>query len=218
VVQLATHRIEYLGMAVAKNHRTPGADVIHIAPIIFVDDVGACGVLDEQGRAADTTEGAHRGIHPTGNVFLGTGEKGFRAGHGKFSQQGFKAVNSRARWRTSAAESTPNRPWTTATRSAPASCKCRALARVTPPMATIGKAKRWRASRSSSRVAVGAPGLVADWKNRQKAIYLAPAPTACSSLSRLAWQVAPTSACGPSCWRASRRLPSSRPRCTPTCN
>src|SRR5690606_34709459 len=120
VIQLATDGIKYVGVAVAENHRPPGANVINVALVVFINDVGAFGVLDEQGRAANAAKCTNRGVNTTGNMFLGTGKKGFGAGHGQLSQ-GIKAVKSSARRRTSAADSTPNSPCTTASRSAPAS-------------------------------------------------------------------------------------------------
>jgi len=60
VVELAAHRVEHVRVAVAEDHRAPGADVVDIALVILVDDVGALGVLEEQRCAADAAEGAHR--------------------------------------------------------------------------------------------------------------------------------------------------------------
>ncbi len=67
--QLAAHGIEHVGVAMAKNHRAPGADVIHITLVVFVSHVGARSVLEEQRRATHALEGANRRIDATGDVF-----------------------------------------------------------------------------------------------------------------------------------------------------
>ncbi|MOA39700.1 hypothetical protein D3C78_1615030 [compost metagenome] len=74
-------------MAVAEDHRAPGADVVHIALIVLVDHVGAGGVLEEQRRAADAAEGAHRRVDAAGDVLLGVAEQDFGAGHGGLSSR-----------------------------------------------------------------------------------------------------------------------------------
>jgi hypothetical protein len=56
---------------VAEDHRAPGTDVVDIALVILVDDVGAFGVLEEQRRAADALERADRRVDAAGDVFLG---------------------------------------------------------------------------------------------------------------------------------------------------
>ncbi|MNZ81428.1 hypothetical protein D3C78_1000940 [compost metagenome] len=81
VLQLLAHRVQHIRMAVAEDHRAPGADVIHIALVVFVGDVGAFGVLEEQRRAADALERANRRVHATGNVFLGIGKQRFGTRH-----------------------------------------------------------------------------------------------------------------------------------------
>src|SRR5690606_33593560 len=169
VLELAADRVQHLRVPMAENHRTPGADVVHIAPVVLVDDVGTLSMFDEQRTAADAAEGAYRRVDATGDVFLGTGKKIFGAGHGYLSFVN-KVWKARARRCTSAADSAPNRPWTTASRSAPAFSSGGARSTVIPPMATMGRLKRWRARVSNSEVAAGAPGLVSDWKKRPKAI------------------------------------------------
>jgi hypothetical protein len=66
---------------VAEDHRAPGADVIHVALVIFVGDVGAFGMLEEQRRAAHAFERSHGGVHTAGDVFLGIGKQGFGTRH-----------------------------------------------------------------------------------------------------------------------------------------
>ncbi|MNG04104.1 hypothetical protein D3C84_872150 [compost metagenome] len=81
VLKLFAHGVQYVRVAVAENHRTPGTDVIHITLVVFVGDVGAFGVLEEQWRAADALERANRRVHATGNVFLGIGKQRFGTRH-----------------------------------------------------------------------------------------------------------------------------------------
>jgi hypothetical protein len=68
---LLAHRVQHVRVAVAEDHRAPGADVVDIALVVFVGDVGAFGVLEEQRRAANALERAHRRVHAAGDVFLG---------------------------------------------------------------------------------------------------------------------------------------------------
>ena len=82
VVELPAHRVEHVRMAVAEDHRAPGADIVHVALVVLVQYIGAFGVLEEQRGAADALEGAHRGVDPAGNVFLGVVEQRFGTGHG----------------------------------------------------------------------------------------------------------------------------------------
>jgi hypothetical protein len=56
---------------VAEDHRAPGADVVDVALVVLVDDVGAFGVLEEQRRAADALERADRRVDAAGDVLLG---------------------------------------------------------------------------------------------------------------------------------------------------
>ncbi|MNE50676.1 hypothetical protein D3C80_1452640 [compost metagenome] len=81
VLQLLAHRVEHLRMAVAEDHRTPGADVVDVALVVLVGDVGAFGVLEEQRGAADAAEGAHRRVDAAGDVFLGVVEQDLGTGH-----------------------------------------------------------------------------------------------------------------------------------------
>jgi thiamine-phosphate pyrophosphorylase len=78
---LVAHGVEHVRVAVAEDHRAPGANVIHITLVVFVSDVGAFSVFEEQRRAANALERANRGIHATGNVFLGIGKQGFGTRH-----------------------------------------------------------------------------------------------------------------------------------------
>ena len=70
-------------MAVAEDHWTPGTNVVDVALVIFVGDVGAFGMLEEQWRAADALERTHGGVHTAGDVFLGIGKQAFGTGHGR---------------------------------------------------------------------------------------------------------------------------------------
>ena len=65
------YRAQHLGMGVAENHRTPGADVIDIGATSGVVDVGACRARNEQRIAADPTERSDRRVDAARNVLLG---------------------------------------------------------------------------------------------------------------------------------------------------
>lgn len=148
VVELATDRVEHLRVAVAEDHRAPGADVVDVALVVFIDHVRAFGMLEEQRGAADAAEGAYRRIDAAGDVLLGVGEEDLGAGHDGFSLQkgqSNSAVKARARSSTSEAESAANRAWITATMLAPWAIRPGAVSRLTPPMATMGRSKRARA-------------------------------------------------------------------------
>ena len=54
------HRLEHGRVAVAQDHRAPGADVIDVALSFGVPHVGALRAFDETRRAAHGAEGAHR--------------------------------------------------------------------------------------------------------------------------------------------------------------
>ena len=47
-------------VVVTQQHGAPGADVIHVGLTIHIIEIGAIGVIDEAGRAADPIEGADR--------------------------------------------------------------------------------------------------------------------------------------------------------------
>ena len=66
-------------MGVAENHRAPGADVVGVPLAVSVLHLGPDTFLEEQRRAADRAEGAHRRIDAAGDVLLGAGEQGFVA-------------------------------------------------------------------------------------------------------------------------------------------
>ncbi|MCY1450169.1 hypothetical protein D9M71_669540 [compost metagenome] len=180
MVELPAHRVEHVRVAVAEDHRAPGADVVDVALVVFIHHVGAFRVLEEQRRAADALERADRGVDAAGDVLLGVGEQGFGTGHGNLAdvsefgrrpQSAWnRALKARARRSTSAAESAANSAWITASRSAPRPISSGALSMVTPPMATSGRPKRLRACSSRSTVAAGAPGLVWELKKRPKAM------------------------------------------------
>ena len=58
------HRLDDRGLdgrvVVTEQHGAPGTDVIHIGLAVHVIEVGAIGVIDEAGCAADPVEGADR--------------------------------------------------------------------------------------------------------------------------------------------------------------
>jgi len=69
------HGFEHGGVAVAQDHRAPGADVVDVFLAIGVPEVGALGALHKAGRATDGTEGAHGGVHATGDDIGGAVEQ-----------------------------------------------------------------------------------------------------------------------------------------------
>jgi len=60
------HRFDHGRMAVAQDHRAPGADVVDVALAVGVPEVGALGARDEARRAAHGLEGAHGEFTPPG--------------------------------------------------------------------------------------------------------------------------------------------------------
>ncbi len=165
MLELATHGIQYLRVAVAEDHRAPGADVVDVALVVLVDDIGAFGVLEEQRGAADAAEGANRRVDAAGDVGLGAGKEGFGTGHAGLAKQGRAGISDPpwrnqgvlnswlkawARRSTSAALSAANRAWITAIICTPSAISDGAVSSVMPPMATMGRPIRARASRSNS--------------------------------------------------------------------
>ncbi|MNS62408.1 hypothetical protein D3C72_954670 [compost metagenome] len=69
------HRLDHGGMAVAQDHRAPGADVVDVTLVVGVPEIGALCALDETGRAADGLEGAHGRVHAAGDHGAGALEK-----------------------------------------------------------------------------------------------------------------------------------------------
>src|SRR5690606_38682036 len=68
----------------------PGTDVVDIAVVVLVEQVGALRPLEEHRGAADTAEGADRRVDAAGNVLLGTAKQlfGLRATHGNSLRNG----------------------------------------------------------------------------------------------------------------------------------
>src|SRR5690349_13186508 len=62
----------------AKNQRTPGADVVDIGVAIGINEPGAFAAGHEYGRAADAAKSAHRRIDASGNQRLTAREEFFR--------------------------------------------------------------------------------------------------------------------------------------------
>ena len=69
-------------MRVAKDRRSPRANVVDVAFAVGVADIGALPALEESGRAADRTKGADRRIDTGGNGALGAREEFVVAAHG----------------------------------------------------------------------------------------------------------------------------------------
>ena len=69
-------------MRVAKDRRSPRANVVDVAFAVGVEDIGALPALEESGCAADRTKGADRRIDTGGNGALGAREEFVVAAHG----------------------------------------------------------------------------------------------------------------------------------------
>ncbi len=65
------HRLDDARRGVAMDRRTPGADVIDVFIAVDVADLGAAGVIDEEGIASDGAKGADGGIDAAGNMLQG---------------------------------------------------------------------------------------------------------------------------------------------------
>jgi len=77
------HRFEHGRVAVAQDHRAPGADVVDVFLAVGVPEISALGALHKAGCAAHGAEGAHRRVDPTGDHLGGAVKKGLVAvGHG----------------------------------------------------------------------------------------------------------------------------------------
>ena len=69
-------RREHARMAVAQDHRPPGADVVDVAVAVDVEQIGALAALEEDRLAADAAEGPGRAVHAAGHQLLGAGKGG----------------------------------------------------------------------------------------------------------------------------------------------
>ena len=58
--QCFLHRLHHRRVAVAQDHRAPGADVVGVALAVGIPHIGTLGAADEAGGAADSLEGAYR--------------------------------------------------------------------------------------------------------------------------------------------------------------
>ena len=73
------HRLAHLRMAVAEDHRAPGADIVDVAVAVDIEQVRPVRALDEERLAAHRLERAHRRIDAAGHQRLGAGEQVVRA-------------------------------------------------------------------------------------------------------------------------------------------
>ncbi len=69
------HRADHVGVRMAEDRRTPGADVIDVFAAIDIPDSATFCAGDEARRAADGAEGAYGRVHASGNGLLGAVEK-----------------------------------------------------------------------------------------------------------------------------------------------
>ena len=70
LIDLGMERILDDLVAVAKDHGPPGTDVIDVAAIVFVVQVGAVGVLEKQRGTTDSPEGPDWRVDASRDVFL----------------------------------------------------------------------------------------------------------------------------------------------------
>ena len=73
------HRLAHARVVVADDHRAPGADVVDVAVVVHVVEVGAIGTGDEERLPADRLEGAHRRVDAAGHQRARAGEQGVGA-------------------------------------------------------------------------------------------------------------------------------------------
>ena len=90
VLRGAAHCFQHGRVAVAEDHGAPGADVVDVALVIGVPQIGALRALDEAWCAANSAEGAHRGIDAPRNDAARALHQGiitivYRFFHGEFS-------------------------------------------------------------------------------------------------------------------------------------
>ena len=71
--------LDHGGMAVAEDHRAPGADQVDVAVAVDVGDVGPLSRGHEARRAADRAERADRGVDATRHDRRGRGRTGPRS-------------------------------------------------------------------------------------------------------------------------------------------
>jgi len=64
------HGFQHGRVTMSQDHRAPGTDVVDIALVIGIPEVGALGALHKTGGAADGFEGANRRVHAAGNALL----------------------------------------------------------------------------------------------------------------------------------------------------
>ena len=62
-------------VAMTDNHGSPGADVIDVLSIVFVDQIGAAALLKKDRIAADSLKSADWGVDATGEDLLGCFKK-----------------------------------------------------------------------------------------------------------------------------------------------
>ena len=80
------HGFQHGGVAVAQDHRAPRADEVDVFLVVGIPEVSALGALDKTRRAAHGLEGAHRGVHATGDDLFGAFKELFVAVVGAHKQ------------------------------------------------------------------------------------------------------------------------------------
>ena len=69
------HGFQHRRVAVAQDHRAPGADVVDVALVVCVPEIGAMRAFHKARRAAHGPEGAHRRVDPAGDDLAGALEQ-----------------------------------------------------------------------------------------------------------------------------------------------
>ncbi|MCY1534316.1 hypothetical protein D9M68_696840 [compost metagenome] len=78
------HRFQHGRVAMAQDHRAPGADVVDVLLAVGVPEIGTLGALHETRCAAHGAEGAHGRVHAAGDQGLGAVKQLLVAvGHGR---------------------------------------------------------------------------------------------------------------------------------------
>ena len=89
-------------MTVAKDRRSPGPDVVDVAPAVDIPDVRPLAALEEQRRPVDGPERSDRAVHPTRKEVLRTGHQPSRprggAGQARHGAPSSDTISSIGRW------------------------------------------------------------------------------------------------------------------------
>jgi len=102
VLRRRRDRLDHCLVAVAQNRRPPGADVVDVAPTIYVPDVRSLTALEQQRRPRDGPEGPNRAVHAAREESLGPSDKrrhpGGGARPGRHEAPSSDRISSSGRW------------------------------------------------------------------------------------------------------------------------